>query len=110
MKLRALHTGIKHAIIRTTANSEVFISDFYTSSTGKFCPTRMRFEVLTAIKMPMLVFWVVTPCGLLGGYPEDGGSMFLRNVGIYLQVHTALQFRRPTWTHPAPCADTSRLH
>jgi hypothetical protein len=38
-------------------------------------------------------FWVVTPavwtretavCS-----PEDGDSMFLRNVGIYLQVHTA---------------------
>jgi hypothetical protein len=23
--------------------------------------------------------------------PEDGGSMFLLNVGIYLQVYTALQ-------------------
>jgi hypothetical protein len=23
--------------------------------------------------------------------PEDGGSMFLRNVGIYTQVHTTLQ-------------------
>jgi hypothetical protein len=27
---------------------------------------------------------------------EDGGSMFLRNFGIYLQVHTALQSRTPT--------------
>jgi hypothetical protein len=26
--------------------------------------------------------------------PEDGDSIFLRNVGIYLQVHTALQPRR----------------
>jgi hypothetical protein len=30
--------------------------------------------------------------------PEDGDSMFLRNAGIYLQVHTALQPRRPTRT------------
>jgi hypothetical protein len=30
---------------------------------------------------------------------EDGGCMFLRNVGIYLQVHTALQPRRPTSTY-----------
>jgi hypothetical protein len=32
-----------------------------------------------------------------GGFllnPEDGGSMFLRNVGIYLQVHTTLQPKR----------------
>jgi hypothetical protein len=27
---------------------------------------------------------------------EDGGSMFLKNVGIYLQVHTALQPKGPT--------------
>jgi hypothetical protein len=26
--------------------------------------------------------------------PKDGGSMFLRNVDIYLQVHTASQRRR----------------
>jgi hypothetical protein len=58
----------------------------------------------------MLVFWVVLPCGLLGSpkertasilrdrdvRPEDGGRMFLRNVGIYLQERTALQFRAPT--------------
>jgi hypothetical protein len=30
--------------------------------------------------------------------PEDGGSMFLWNIGIHLQVHTALQPRRPTPT------------
>jgi hypothetical protein len=30
------------------------------------------------------------------------GSMFLRNVGIYLQVHTALVSRRPTQTSPPP--------
>jgi hypothetical protein len=30
--------------------------------------------------------------------PEDGGSMFLRNVSIYLQVHTALLPRRPTFS------------
>jgi hypothetical protein len=50
----------------------------------------MRFEVLTAVKMSMLVFWVVMPCGLVGKYqrfggtyclhlfsPEDGGTIFL---------------------------------
>jgi hypothetical protein len=25
----------------------------------------MRFEVFTAVKMPMAVFWVVTPCALM---------------------------------------------
>jgi hypothetical protein len=46
-----------------------------------------------AVKMLMLVFWVVTPCVFS---PEDEGSFFLENVGIYLQVHMALLPRRPT--------------
>jgi hypothetical protein len=28
----------------------------------------MRFEVLTVVKMSVLVFWVVTLCGLVGGH------------------------------------------
>ena len=34
-------------------------------------------------------FWAVTPCGFLGGHYdlEDGGIMFLRNVGILVQCH-----------------------
>jgi hypothetical protein len=28
----------------------------------------MRFEILTAVKMSMLVFWVVTPCELVERY------------------------------------------
>jgi hypothetical protein len=44
----------------------------------------MGFEVLTAVKMSMLVF-----------RSEDGSSMFLC---IYLQVQTALQPRRLTLT------------
>jgi hypothetical protein len=35
-----------------------------------------RFEVLTAAKGSMLVFWVVTPSGLIGS-PEDGDSRYL---------------------------------
>jgi hypothetical protein len=71
----------------------------------------MRFEVLTVVKTSVLVFWVVTLCGLayryqhLGGTyclcifsPEDGDIMFLRNTGICLQVHMVLQPRRPTLT------------
>jgi hypothetical protein len=32
------------------------------------CFKNVRFEVLTAVKMSMLVFWVVTSCGLVGRY------------------------------------------
>jgi hypothetical protein len=55
--------------------------------------------------MSIAVFWVMTPCGFVGGYqgfgrtyrlhlnlnPEDGGDKFLRNVGNNLQVHMASQ-------------------
>jgi hypothetical protein len=57
-------------------------------------------------KMSMLVFWVAKPCALIGRYPRFGGTYclhlqgwsFLKNIDIYLQVHTALQPRRPTST------------
>jgi hypothetical protein len=63
----------------------------------------LRCWVLTAVNIPILAFWVVMPSGRVGKYqlseehyvsPEDGGSMFLRNVGIFLEVHTVLQPRR----------------
>jgi hypothetical protein len=49
----------------------------------------MGFEVLTAVKMSMSVFWVVKPCGLVCGYQPfgDGYSMFVRNVGTYLPTN-----------------------
>jgi hypothetical protein len=56
------------------------------------------FEVLTAVVMNCTIFWDITPCSPLSGimlatwfhaglflslffYPEDGGEIFLRNVG-----------------------------
>lgn len=44
-----------------------------------------------------MVFWVVTPCGLIGGY-QDGGCMFLKYVSTHLQVHTASQPTRSPLT------------
>jgi hypothetical protein len=35
-------------------------------------------------------------------WAEDGGSMFLRNVGINLQVHTALQPKKSTSAYSPP--------
>jgi hypothetical protein len=61
----------------------------------------IRCEVLPAVKMSILIFWVVTQWGLVGTYqrfgetyclcllgwsPESRVSMFLRNVGIYIQI------------------------
>jgi hypothetical protein len=42
------------------------------------------FDILTAVKMIMLFFRVVTPCGIVVATfrPEDGDSMFLGKVGF----------------------------
>jgi hypothetical protein len=37
------------------------------------------------------VFWVVTPSDVTVGYPEDEGSMDLRNFGILPQHYTMSQ-------------------
>jgi hypothetical protein len=49
----------------------------------------MQYEVLTAVKTSKVVFWVTSTFS-----PEEGRSMFLRNVDICLQVHMVLQPRR----------------
>jgi len=68
-----------------------------------------RFEVFTAVKIQVEVFWVVTPCSVAVGhqrfgggglcslhlYREAGGRKILRNDGILPQRFTALQNRRP---------------
>jgi hypothetical protein len=41
----------------------------------------MRFEILTAEKMSMLVFWVVMPCGLVGRHQRFGGTYSLHLQG-----------------------------
>lgn len=45
----------------------------------------MEFKFLVAVKMSLLVPWVVTPCEFIGRRqrfrdPQDEGSMFLRNL------------------------------
>jgi hypothetical protein len=59
----------------------------------------MRFEVLMAVRVQMLVSWVVILFGLVEEYDasifrvEDLGSMFLRNFGNHLQDYTVSQSR-----------------
>jgi hypothetical protein len=49
-----------------------------------------------AMEMLQLVLLVLTLRDLVGRYQrlisEDGGNVFLRNVGIYLKVHSAIQY------------------
>jgi hypothetical protein len=47
----------------------------------------MMFEVLTALKILMLVFWVVMPCGLVGRHQRFGGACCLhRTSGMKMEV------------------------
>jgi hypothetical protein len=50
----------------------------------------MRFGVVTALKMSAHGDYTGRRCG---DFSEFGSSMFLRNVGTRLQVHTALQHK-----------------
>jgi hypothetical protein len=63
----------------------------------------LRFEVLTAAKMSIVVFWVVRPCGTASCYKrfeatyrctEDEVDKFLRNASYHLQGYTASQPKR----------------
>jgi hypothetical protein len=51
----------------------------------------MTFHILTAVNM-MVLSWVLVPCGFVGRFQrcgENGGNMFLRNVGIEQRNHMA---------------------
>jgi hypothetical protein len=54
----------------------------------------VRFEVLTAVRMTMLFFWVMTPFGLDSVLDKHTVPIFSPEVGIYLRVYTASQPRR----------------
>jgi hypothetical protein len=58
-----------------------------TGKRGNTSIRNFRFQGLTAVKMWTAVFWVVMPCRRF--YNEEGGDMFLRNVGNYLQDYRA---------------------
>jgi hypothetical protein len=51
--------------------------------------------------MPIVIFWIVTLCSLVGGYhlnPEDVSDTSLRNVGNHLEYYTAPQPGKPQST------------
>jgi hypothetical protein len=49
-------------------------------------------EVLTSVKMPMVVFWVVTPCDLVGAFQR-----FARMYRLHLQGEAATLLHK--WEH-----------
>jgi hypothetical protein len=108
-------TGVKMSVFREDSEPWSYFTLFhrnplFASGIKHFLSFRMlqvleclRFKVLAMVKMLILLSWVVMPCGLVGRHilpscPEDGGIMFLWNIGVYLELHTSLQPRRSTVT------------
>jgi hypothetical protein len=60
----------------------------------------MRFEVLTAVKMSMLVLWVVTPFRLAGRYRRFGETYCLHLKGCKWRQYFPLKnYHPPTSPH-----------
>jgi hypothetical protein len=66
-------TGVSALGVRTGASSTVLIE----VRAEQILEVLVRFEVLTAVKISILVFWVVTSCGLVGRYRHFGGTYCL---------------------------------
>lgn len=65
--------------------------------------TEMRFEVLMAVNINIMIFYGVTPCSMVddtdllptsSGYTEDGRSRFLRNVADYHPNYMTSQLKQ----------------
>jgi hypothetical protein len=50
------------------------------------CPL-MQLEVFAAVNVRIAVFWVVTPCSLIGGYKNFGGAYCFLLQGRYVTGH-----------------------
>jgi hypothetical protein len=87
----------------------------------------VRFQILTAVKMSLVVFFVVRPCGLasvdrrFGGthclhlQAENGGSIFFRNFFLPISQHgvairkASVGIKYPGWAvAQAPTSGVSR--
>jgi hypothetical protein len=59
----------------------------------------MRFEVLTAVKMPMLVVYVETKCGVVGRCQGFGGTYCLHHQCVQLRRSTHTTLRLPVFNN-----------
>jgi hypothetical protein len=72
----------------------------------------MRSAVRTVVKMSMLVFWAVTPCGLVVGYQRFGGTYRLHLQGhkkttIDKSYHVRIYARLPANLRYLGCSSVS---
>jgi hypothetical protein len=65
------------------------------SGPRSFLRTQMRCEVLTAVKLSLWIFWVITPCGLVLRYRRFGrlnmGAIYFSSTFV-IYVHSALLY------------------
>jgi hypothetical protein len=57
----------------------------------------MGFEVLEALKLSMVVSWVVTLCALVGGYRRFGGPYCLGFSELKVEVMNSSEALVPTY-------------
>jgi hypothetical protein len=74
----------------------------------------IRFEVLTAVKMSMLVFWVITPCELEGPTfrrnilpPSSGLKMLVSTYNSIRHYYSEDQYRKSNYLIPLPLKCTN---
>jgi hypothetical protein len=65
-------------VLMTTSNSfqglRIYTTLFIITHLTMSLKDKMRFEVLMAVKMLMLAFWVIMLCGLVGRHQRFGGT------------------------------------
>jgi hypothetical protein len=65
----------------------------------------LRSEVLMAVKMLMVVFQVVTPCGLIDGYQCLGGTLKMEAIHsseMFVTTYKAIWHHNPEDHHQHP--------
>jgi hypothetical protein len=89
----------RRVIVEVVAKSEVISSP----PVGNRCPHTARSEILTAVKIQIEVFWVVTPCGVVVGCQCFGGP-------CCLCLHAKGQIRVKVFWVVTPCIDVVGFH
>jgi hypothetical protein len=82
--------------LRTFSSCFSLVTKRISKVTEIFC---VWFQVLTVMAR-MLIFWVITPCGLVARYCVEGGSMYLRNT---ISSYTSARRHNPEDQHRQKC-------
>jgi hypothetical protein len=63
----------------------------------------MRFGFFIVMKMSIVVFWVMTPCSIVGGY-QRSSKMLTTSYNVGFEVLTAVSTKMAVFWVVAPCS------